>query len=1007
MLEFSPALKEILDGAVDKADWSRKLNDALGNNRLLRCFRDSNAASVDPVVDGVEFLRIGNSGTLVAQAGNIVDFGKLSGVTIRQPADLKTGSCVLILEGNGHRVRGTLGEKGSGKDFTFSASPTARTGIGFGDATIRPPRLLPSGTGPTAPANDPDRPVYVEFEDWRDPNNPKLVKTIVLNQRADDLVFEDVELAADMGDVRVMQSDETIIFDDFEFGATLLSMNPVVSSIPGRPVHQVLVNAKPYGRWESWPAMDTFNKLVATASEFSGVGNGRLYNKDIRWAYAVAETIEVTAISSTEFTVVGSVHGPYPNGTFGKRYGADDSAVYFETAHGTIAFQPGDKFTWTVYPNKTAARPTDVTIPPAFKIKLKRIDGTVLHTFQMRDNLPINSPLLSQVRDENNALRPFWNCAMTLFWESQRPVLNSKRYKWFAGMTPESCRPTQSQQGYSFNGAVPLINGRGQVNSMNHYYAAPRWPMATSPVSKTDPNDPNNDPYIYDTYAYFTATKGPARALWRAVGWDYEPGSISLHDWYTGPGGPRHDRAVIPTALVLYMNDPDGVRLRDGAKRRDMAEAWCKAYFNHSHHYVTDVRKLTTVPNDEICYGKWSYGQSYYGSGTGYVAGGETRHIHQFGIPAGSGGPPTLDRNGNMFFGGWALDNLHTYGTPLWGVLFFNSPAHLISGKMRFFAHNLSQLAAATTKRTSGFLSRNGAWRWMHWCLMWKVGTKHDFGIPRAMIEDRWRMDMECIYNEFVLPATDPTHPNHMVPMIQSLRYLGQLVNEAPGNIKIDPDAIDGELIPDPDNPDGPWIEPPPPTPQKAFSLNSNGLTWYITMVFMLMKQTGSWEAMLNKNEKCKKVMEFMIFALDKFSIDFILDTDGHLESGYPKVGYPGDKSLPDNDPIFTNMPKSWAEVQTIWPGTGQEDWIHNADGTYRGERDVGQHNRAMWAYMRGDYFPEYPNPRLAAAVAKYDDYYNQKAARVAGKATINEARNADWTYRIPSFGRPKPPVNI
>jgi len=36
---------------------------------------------------------------------------------------------------------------------------------------------------------------------------------------------------------------------------------------------------------------------------------------------------------------------------------------------------------------------------------------------------------------------------------------------------------------------------------------------------------------------------------WSESVWNYEPGQLSGHDWFMGPGGPRFERAAFPSAV--------------------------------------------------------------------------------------------------------------------------------------------------------------------------------------------------------------------------------------------------------------------------------------------------------------------------------------------------------------------------------------------------------------------------------------------------------------------------
>lgn len=86
---------------------------------------------------------------------------------------------------------------------------------------------------------------------------------------------------------------------------------------------------------------------------YSGVGTGRL-NNAIGTSTNGVQTITVTAINATTFTVVGSVSGALANATVGTPY---TSAVCgFTITAGGTAFQSGDVFTFNLSPRWTSLR---------------------------------------------------------------------------------------------------------------------------------------------------------------------------------------------------------------------------------------------------------------------------------------------------------------------------------------------------------------------------------------------------------------------------------------------------------------------------------------------------------------------------------------------------------------------------------------------------------------------------------------------------------------------------
>jgi len=1029
-LTFSPALAAALALTPNKTQWGIKLNEMLGNNRRVRCFRDSDPAAVNPFLTGTEFLSIGNTGALTVKSGMIAAFGTLSGATIQLPADLATGSSILRIEGNGHWVQGKLGllarnqdtDPNNNVDFTLNASPTARTGVAM-VATMGPPRLKPSGTGPVAPGLDDRRPFVVELVNYKDERNPIVVGSLTLNVRDDDLVYEHPWLAGEMGDIRITGSNESIVYDDFEFGAKMFAVHSGVNSVAGETYYEVLLSCKPYDRWSSYPAMDSYND-IGVRNYIRPVKNGSTYGVGLQAELpgAVADKVVVTAIDATNFTVVSEKRGKLPNAQLGVAYygGTNETEVekapfYFKLAEptaikvtnpdGSVTETPnpwktGDVVSFEIYHTVDPTKPTDVTHPPPFKAIIRGVNNQVLGTIQQRDGLPVNSPKLQQRRQPFEGMRPLSTCAMMWPWRSARPKMNSKAYQFSPKPVADSIRTQSAQQPSSFNGAVPMVNYYGgNVNTQNHYHAAPKWPLGWESGAANDAQDPHLDDIVFDCRTYYTSSTGPNKLLARAIGWAYEPGSISGHDWYTGPGGPRIDRMCMASPIAQYLWNPKGIRKKDGSTYEENVDAWALAYFNHSCHYVRNVKTFETLPVDEVMAGKWSYSRAYYGGTDNYVTGGLTRHISQWAI-AKQSGYLKKDRLGRPVWNGWALDQLHAYGMSVgWIPMLFNSPMFIVAHKHRFIATWMAQLLGVNPKLTAGFMERNGAWRWLSFAMAWTLGTKHPLGISQAVVEDRWRIDIENIHKTYVVPATDPTHPDYNKPEVASLRGLGMMSNSTPG-VR---DAADYMPPVEDTGEDGEPVLNPATGKVHAYSINSNGLTWYMAHVFLLMKTSGSFERMYNLNQKCKETLDFMIQCLDKFSIEFMLDAQGRCEGGYPYLSRP----VPTTEPaVFP--PTSWLEWgRDHFPRKGLEDWSHNEAGDLIKERDIGQHNRAMWVMIRKHWLTQNPHPRLDAAVAEYQRHYDLRKQRVADRANSSafDRRNSDWNYRVAGFHFPSPPA--
>lgn len=257
MPTFSSALKTQLHAASTKLDWANILQTALGASRRLRCFHDANPNAADPVATGIEFLNVGSTGALTIGSGNITGFGVLSGVTKRVDADLSSGAAVLRVEGNGHWIQGTLGLAGATTDFVMTANMAAGVGISFKKgAGLKAPTLLDSGTGPRSPTASANKPYDVLIEDWSS-GSAVAAGVIPLDVLLPNMVFDDAEMQASMGDVKTYETSTSLVLGNMEFGAVMAGIHKGANAIDAtEPVYEVLILRKPVSsNWPGYPAL--------------------------------------------------------------------------------------------------------------------------------------------------------------------------------------------------------------------------------------------------------------------------------------------------------------------------------------------------------------------------------------------------------------------------------------------------------------------------------------------------------------------------------------------------------------------------------------------------------------------------------------------------------------------------------------------------------------------------------------------------------------------------------
>lgn len=607
---------------------------------------------------------------------------------------------------------------------------------------------------------------------------------------------------------------------------------------------------------------------------------------------------------------------------------ADANATWHQVL---VACKPVGR--WSGYPNKsTYASATDTTVPTPFKITIRKADGTLLTTFQMRDGKAINDTTLLQSQVAATAYRPWWNCGMLLEWHSATPKINSRASHYYPGLTSDSVRPSQAKQQYTANGAPPY--DQSQYDGYNQMYVTPQWPAGFNTPATVGPDD----------YLAYTPFNGDHSST---SGWDWEPGSVSGHDWYTGPGGPRFDRNPVPSILALYATNRSGSILATGVPYLTVCNAYMKAYFNHPVHYITNVKTLATLTDSACMAGQWAYYDSYYNDLTDIQPPDHGIHLHLT--------QDITDSTGKKTWNGWALDWLHSYTAPGWGMLYFNSPAHAFAAKLRFNAEWIASLGYSPADMNGlwmeadneSYMSRIHAWRWMHYTHMWKLASNHTLGHSRASVESRWVDEMEALYQQVYVPAM-------VVPVNTGKPYAGLR------NLGIPIDSTN--------------------------TVSANSLCFYMAQVIALMKQTGAWAAMYAKGGHTVTTMDFLMRNLILYSCDYIIESHGFKESTDPTY-----------ENVGTPVPADWSAYAVSHP-PGAATWFKDAGGTAI-ERDATCHLRAQMAFVIRDFFPEYSTNRVTSACSLYSTYYADWASAVAAQSTHLSATNRDFSFRVPCHG--------
>ncbi|WP_407308409.1 hypothetical protein [Acinetobacter sp.] len=655
---------------------------------------------------------------------------------------------------------------------------------------------------------------------------------------------------------------------------------------------------------------------------------------------------------------------------------------------------------WTTYPfMDTQRQKRDLTFPTPFRVKLlRKKDRSVKKIIEMRDGLPINSPELSHNgwAGTGKPLRPHWNCAMMLQYQSHMTKPSANFAKYFNGMEPESVRHSQAKMGASTNAAIPLYSGSTQVNSALQYNALPQWPVRECKIWN-DPEltsvDDMSDGYLFNPYTYNYGNQACIS------GWDEEPASISGHDWQPFLGGLRHDRSIVFHALAMYATEPEGVRIKGKVPWRTMVDRYAKAMFYHSHHFVRDVKNCTGIPKELVLSGRYANIATRYSGRLESVPGGTTRAFD-----SASGVESGVMRDGHFLWNGFMPDDLHASNCPGLIALLFNSPMHHMAQMYRYATLVMSwpDLGMRPDKNPREYwMQRNHAWRLLHYAVMWKLGTKHFTGFSREEIEKNLQIEIELYHDNIMVPTKDVTNTD---PWFTSLRELGIGVdyvegwrNKLDGNGNPIQNGVDGDGNPTYETED-----------TKNWTMFHDTKAFYMTQVLVLMRQFGLWKVMREKSEKCRLGLDFLIECFDKFGIEAFYETNGRA------AAYNGDlsKAVLRSSPTMPRTAKTWTEWGTdIWPRNGVEDLVTRADGTISSEVSWNQngtmHLRSQYILMRPIFFPEYAHPKLADCVTmvkaqykKHDDWVNSFPANTF------ERSGRDWSGRWAPHGILKaPPV--
>jgi hypothetical protein len=658
---------------------------------------------------------------------------------------------------------------------------------------------------------------------------------------------------------------------------------------------------------------------------------------------------------------------------------------------------------WPGYPRYSGYDPAvSNTYAPPYKVRIKR-DGQTIKVHEMRDGLAINDQTLNQwshsrsqqgnidfgktyFRELADApIRPFVGCAVVLPFRSHRLKMHTYAKKYYPGQELEVLRSSTAKQKSSI-GAPYVALYAANTNGVNNWHGMCKW--ATPATEAAFQANPSLDPMLYQIYSgepgYGTMPSG----VTNVTGWGYEPGANGGHDWWTGNGGARIDRGVIPGPIAAHQTDPTYIHKRDNTPIQEMVDNWNLNYCNIPWHMIQDVTTGDTIPYDEVCKGLWSQGgRTYYGGQDTYVQGGRAYSINFLGWSA----SPTydytkpfdgaaVDKNLLMPFQGASTDQLHPYKSAALLAYLYNSPMAAYLTKFSVINVILGQLADADPARdpSGWFLVRQHAWRFKAYMEAWKLSSDHPWGMKRGVTVQRWKTELETIYDTIYTRAV---LQNSQDLYSLSLVRLGLPLAVGEGSYT---------------------------------ASATQSLMFYMAGVFQQMKATGSWDYMRAVSTKCRVALDFMVQCMDRYSIDWIIETNGQYE------WYEYSMVRTDSNGLVADWAEVAANRRARLPANSENyglDWVTNLDGSPRGEQDGAQHLRYQWACIRRDWITEAEVPRgsthtIADGIAKYKGFYDVVTARVnaaiaADPANTFNIRAVDWGFRQPMYGVILPPQNI
>jgi hypothetical protein len=925
------------------------------------------------------------------------------------------------------------------------------------------------GGGGTAPN------YTIALDDWST-GSAVQVGTLTLNVDNGIVTPQDSTLAAHYsGGIQTWRSASSIVHgpagEQFEFGAMMFTVTN--GAFDNTDLYQVLVGCKPYGRWSTYPFSDTFNK--STDITHPAPFKVRILNG----AGTLVKTIEMRdglPVNSASLSQSGRIAGFVPlsqtiNNPFTTTAGSNVVVVNHPN-HGfnlTAGYYDGYPIYAAVYGG---------AVPATFDGALGFNGLTAADINGGRRVTLINANSYSfvagaaasssgsgggatyiewqPVKEDSTSppLRPFFNCAMLLPWQNKRPKKLATVQQKLPNIDYSTWRPTSVTPRTSSNMPLPMLEagspGRTQQNGYNQWRFMLRWPRTV--YSILGPLDTNSWHHTVNTLkgpyngTTFSGSYDPAIAkyqdsymfLSQATGWGYEPGSISGHTWFTGPGGVRFDRYQFSSVAAQYISSPSSVNLLDNTAIADVADDWGLAYFNHSCHYLTNVKTFEGISASKAELNSNTYINDYYGNyGTAYGAGridlvAIANGDYDLGLLSNQAAAPRpasrfYDKYGltgaKRFWNGWAIDGLHGHQQAgLWSYG-FGSPMHMVSAKHLMVAHRLSMnggtsgaspssfwnigtgaspssrsiISTATTLTTTTYVesdtpakfSRELSYRWGSLLWMWlnsNASGTNAFGYSKALIEEMFLDDFNAAYTNIVNPVNTNAATSPWCKVFKSFGC-GANVTQVGGNYYL--------------------------------VVGLNAVHLYLGQLLIIMKMTGAWDSLRSMSSNSAAVLDFYLHAMFRRCIDIYADNGANFEIPETSAGrakYSTGRfvnglaalALPLGVDSFgvSDVPSEWTAVSSTFPKEGSENFFRYPDGTYVEKQGnhhlVYQVAHALRYWFASEVTAFYGNTTKAdAAISAYQASYSSY------KTNIVDTGIGDFEYSFMPAWRMKTPAEV